>query len=103
MVSGRPFQATYQAFPSMLRFISLKWKAVCVVVVVTLTVLTLVSAIQIHYMRQDLTRMLSEQHFATATRMAKDIDARLETSRDVLARLAIGFPPELLQKKEATH
>jgi signal transduction histidine kinase len=87
----------------MLRSVSIKWKAVFGVVLVTLTVLGLVSAIQMHYTRQDLTRMLSEQHFAAASRMAKDIDTRLETSRDVLARLASGFPAELLQNQEAAR
>ncbi len=87
----------------MWRLISLKWKVVFGVIAVTVTTLTIVSVIQMHFMRQDLTRILSEQHFATASRMAKDIDIRIETSRDVLVRLANGFPAKQLQKPEETR
>jgi diguanylate cyclase (GGDEF)-like protein len=85
------------------RFISLKWKAVIGVILVTVSVLTLVGVIQMHYLRQELTRMVSAQYFAAALRMAKDIDTRIETSRDVLVRLANGLPVALLQEPGATR
>ncbi len=83
--------------------VSLKWKAVIGVTLLTVSVLVLVSAIQMRFMRQDLTHLLSDEHYALVSRAAKDLDNRLETSRDVLVQLAKGLPIELLQSAEQTR
>ncbi len=83
--------------------LSLKWKAVIGVTVLTVAVLVLVSAIQMRFMRQDLTHLLSDEHFELVSRAAKDLDNRLETSRDVLVQLAKGLPIELLQSADQTR
>ena len=87
----------------ILRSISLKSKVVLGVVSLTLVVVVLVSAIQMHLMRQDMSRMLSDQQFAEASRAARDLDAKIEQDRDVLVRLAKGFPTAQLQSREATR
>jgi len=73
------------------------------VTALTITVLTLVSAVQRHYVSQDLTRMLSGQQFASVSRMAQDLDVRIGGAQDLLTRLANGFPVENLQSIEATR
>jgi signal transduction histidine kinase/DNA-binding response OmpR family regulator/HPt (histidine-containing phosphotransfer) domain-containing protein len=83
--------------------LSLKWKAVIGVTALTVVVLVLVSVIQMRFMRQDLTRLLADEHFALVSRAAKDLDTKLETSRDVLVHLAKGLPIELLQSAEQTR
>jgi signal transduction histidine kinase len=82
---------------------SLKWKAVAGVTVLTVTVIVLVSAIQMHFMRQDVTRLLADQHFSVVSNMAKELDGKLESYRNVIAGLANGFPSELLASPEATR
>ena len=88
--------------PKFVRLISLKSKAVLGATVLIVGVLVLVSAIQMRYMRADLSRMLADDNFSLVSRAAKDLDTRLETSRDVLLRLAGGFPLELLRSREQT-
>ncbi|HXN10669.1 MAG TPA: hypothetical protein VN859_05455, partial [Steroidobacteraceae bacterium] len=85
-----------------MRSISLKGKAVLGATVLIAAVLVLVSAIQMRYMRADLSRMLADENFSLVSRTAKDLDTRLETSRDVLLRLGGGFPLELLRSREQT-
>ncbi len=85
-----------------MRSISLKGKAALGATVLIVAVLVLVSAIQMRYMRADLSRMLADENFSLVARTAKDLDTRLETSRDVLLRLAGGFPLELLRSREQT-
>jgi signal transduction histidine kinase/DNA-binding response OmpR family regulator len=89
--------------PAMPQSISLKSKAVLGMVALTVVILVIVSAVQMHFMRQDMTRMLSDQQFAAVSRVAQDLDDRFETTRDVLVRLAKGFPVPQLQSREATR
>jgi signal transduction histidine kinase/DNA-binding response OmpR family regulator len=88
---------------AMPQSISLKSKAVLGMVALTVLILVIVSAVQMHFMRQDMTRMLSDQQFAAVSRVAQDLDARFETTRDVLVRLAKGFPVSQLQSRETTR
>ncbi len=81
----------------MLKSLSLKSKAVIGITALTITVLVLVSAVQIHFIGQDLTRRVSDQQFATVSRIAEELDAKLETAQDVIGRLGAGFPLEALQ------
>lgn len=87
----------------MLSVVSLKSKVVVGTVMLTVAVLVMVSVVQMHFMRQDMTRLLSDQHFAEVTRVAQDLDDRFATNVDVLVRLAKGFPAADLQSFEATH
>jgi signal transduction histidine kinase/DNA-binding response OmpR family regulator len=83
--------------------ISLKSKVVLGMVALTVVILVIVSSVQMHFMRQDMTRMLSDQQFAAVSRVAQDLDAKLEINRDVLMRLAKGFPAGQLQSRAATR
>jgi signal transduction histidine kinase/CheY-like chemotaxis protein/HPt (histidine-containing phosphotransfer) domain-containing protein len=83
--------------------LSLKWKAVIGVTTMTVLALVLMSAIQRRFVREDLTRLLSDEHYALVSRAAKDLDTKLDTSRDVLVHLAKGFPIDLLQSAEQTR
>ena len=82
---------------------SLKSKVVLGIVALSVVILVLASAVQMHYMRQDMTRLLFDQQFAAVSRIAQDLDAKVETNRDVLVRLAKGFPIDELQSRDATR
>ncbi len=84
-----------------MRSFSLKSKVVIGIVFLTLVVVVLVNAIQMHFMRQDMTRMLSDQQFAEVSRTARDLEAKIDQERDVLARLAKGFPVTDIQSRQA--
>ena len=85
-----------------MRPLSLKSKAVVIIVSLTFIVLVSASAVQMHFMRQDMTRMLSAQQFAEVSRVARDLDAKYEHNLDVVVRLANGFPLAELQSRETT-
>jgi signal transduction histidine kinase/DNA-binding response OmpR family regulator len=89
--------------PIIMPAISLKSKVVLGNVALAVAVLVIASAIQMHFMRQDMSRMLPEQQFALVSREARDIDARFAGECDVLARLAKGFPPAELRSRSATR
>jgi signal transduction histidine kinase/DNA-binding response OmpR family regulator len=85
------------------RLSSLKSGVVLGVVALTVVILVIVSAVQMHFMRQDMTRVLSDQQFAAVSRAAQDLNSRIEINRDVLVRLAKGFPVSELQSRDATR
>ncbi len=85
----------------MLRSLSLKSKAVLGVTILTVAVLVLASAIQMRFMREDLARLLADENFSLVSHAAKDLDNKLEASRDVLVRLANSFPLERLRSPDA--
>jgi signal transduction histidine kinase/DNA-binding response OmpR family regulator len=87
----------------MVRALSLKSKAVLGVVALVVLVLLAASAAQMHFMRQDMTRMLSAQQFADVARVARDLDAKIDNDRDVLVRLAKGLPPAQIADPAATR
>jgi PAS domain S-box-containing protein len=78
------------------RSLSLKWRAVYAVTALTVAVLLLASAIQMHFMRADLRRVLSDQQFALVSHTAQELDAKFDASTDLLERSAAGFPVDLL-------
>jgi signal transduction histidine kinase/DNA-binding response OmpR family regulator len=82
---------------------SLKLKAVIGVIALLIAAVLFTSALQMHFMGQDLTRMLSDQQFAAVSRMADDLDRHFETNEYGLTRIARGFPVELLQSSDATR
>jgi PAS domain S-box-containing protein len=79
-----------------MRTISLKWRAVIGVTILTVTVLVSVSIVQLHYMRRDFTRVLSEQQFSLVARAAADIDSKFESYTEVLVRSSAQVPREIL-------
>ena len=82
---------------------SLKWKAVLGVTALIIAVLVLASAVQMHFMRRDLTQLLSDEQFAGVSQVARDLDEKITNDRDVLVRLATGFPLDLLKSPDATR
>jgi two-component system sensor histidine kinase/response regulator len=72
-------------------------------VALTVVVLVVASVVQMHYLRQDLSQMVSQQQLAVVSRMAQDLDDKLDNNRDVAVRLAKGFPPDLLRSAAATR
>ncbi len=83
--------------------LSLKSKAVVIIVTLTFIVLLGASAVQMHFMRQDMTQMLSAQQFVEVSRVARDLDAKFVHNLDVLKRLAKGFPLADLQSLQAAR
>ncbi len=83
--------------------LNIRLKIVLAVVALTLLVLLPSSAVQMHFIRQDMGRMLADQQFAAVARVAADIDIKLDSMRDVLLRLAKGMPLSLLQSREAAQ
>jgi signal transduction histidine kinase/CheY-like chemotaxis protein len=81
----------------------LKWKVVIGITALTITVLVLVSAVQVHFSREDLGRMVSLQQLADAARIADELDAKLENAEDVVGRLAAGLPPADLRSVAAAR
>jgi len=83
--------------------LSLKWKAVLGATVLAISMLAVAGAAHLHFMRDDLRRLLSEQQFASASRVAQELDAKFENYEDVLVRLANGFPADFLQTPDAAQ
>lgn len=86
-----------------MRSVSLKWRAVLGVTTLIIAVLVLVSLVQLHFMQADFSRVLAEQQFALVTRMAEDLDAKLETYTDLLTRSAGNLPQDALASPEAVR
>jgi signal transduction histidine kinase/DNA-binding response OmpR family regulator len=72
-------------------------------IAIIITVLLIVSGVQMHFMRRDLAELLSRQQLIAASQIAQDIDAKIDNDRDVLVRLAAGLPPDRLQSVQATR
>jgi hypothetical protein len=85
-----------------MRSISIKLKVVLAVVLLTLLILLPASAVQMVFIRQDMVRMLSDQQFAATARTAADIDAKLDSERDALVRVAKGMPATVLASSAAS-
>jgi signal transduction histidine kinase/FixJ family two-component response regulator len=83
--------------------LSLKWKAVIGITALTITVLVLVSAVQMHFIGQDLARALSDQQFSAVSSIGTNLDEKLDSNEDVVARLAKGFPLDALQSVVAAR
>jgi signal transduction histidine kinase/FixJ family two-component response regulator len=83
--------------------LSLKWKAVVGFSALTITVLILVSAVQMHFIAKDLTAMLSSQQFTAVSGLGAELDAKVENIDDVISRLAKGFPLDALESVAAAR
>ncbi len=81
----------------LFKSLSLKWKAVLGVSVLTITVLVLSNVMQMHSMHQDLVRLVSEQLFSAARGLAGDLEGRLETFEDITGRLGNSVSLDALQ------
>jgi PAS domain S-box-containing protein len=86
-----------------MRFLSLKWRAVVGVTILTIAVVVAVSLVQSHYVRQDFTRTLADQQFALVSRLAADLDSKFESYTDVLERSAAQLPRQFLEQPEAVR
>lgn len=79
------------------RSITLNWKAVLGVTEFTVTLLAVFSPVQIRFVAAERRRLLFDQQFVSVASMAHDSDVRVESGRDVLVRLANGFPADQMQ------
>ncbi|MDB5806023.1 MAG: histidine kinase [Betaproteobacteria bacterium] len=77
--------------------ISLKWRAACVMTLLALCVLLLSSLVQRHYARADLRQAIADQQAALVTRVAGELDAKLDTALQMLQRTAEAMPAQALE------
>ncbi|HEY4374024.1 MAG TPA: ATP-binding protein [Burkholderiales bacterium] len=84
-----------------MRSLSLKWRAVFCVTALTVLVLAAVSAVQMQFMHRDFARVLANQQFEMVSRLAQELDAKLQSYVDLVERSAAGLPRELLDSPEA--
>ena len=87
--------------PNGLKFNSLKAKAVIATIGVAVAVLLVVGAIQAHFTRAELARLIAKQQFMAVSHIAEDLDAKIDESKNVLVKLAAGLPVDRLQSSEA--
>jgi signal transduction histidine kinase/DNA-binding response OmpR family regulator len=78
-------------------------KAVIATIGIVIAVLLVVGAIQMHYLRTDLSRLISKQQFMAVSYMAEDLDSKINGDKAVLTRLAAGFPADRLQSPAALN
>jgi signal transduction histidine kinase/CheY-like chemotaxis protein/HPt (histidine-containing phosphotransfer) domain-containing protein len=88
---------------SSLQFTSLKVKAVIATIGAVAAVLLVVGAIQMHYLRADLARLISKQQFMAVSYMAEDLDSKINGDKGVLTRLAAGLPADRLHSAAALN
>jgi signal transduction histidine kinase/CheY-like chemotaxis protein/HPt (histidine-containing phosphotransfer) domain-containing protein len=84
-----------------LKFNSLKAKVVIATIGVVVAVLLIVGAIQAHFTRAELARLIAKQQFMAVSHIAEGVDAKIDESENVLVRLAAGVPAERLQSAAA--
>ena len=75
---------------------SLKARAALGVTLMTVLVVVLVSALQMHKMRRDLSRVFADAQLSVATRVAGELDAKFTTYTEVLEQSGGRLPHELL-------
>jgi diguanylate cyclase (GGDEF)-like protein/PAS domain S-box-containing protein len=83
------------------RTLSIKWQAAIAATASAVLLIVLVGAIQLHFMRQDLTRVLSDAQSALVSRAAEELDSKLALHRDILAGSASAIPPQALRSPQA--
>lgn len=75
--------------------LSIKWLAAIAATVSAVALIVLVGAIQLHFLRKDLSAVVFDTQFAMVSRMAAEIDNRLAMHLDMLARVARATPQPL--------
>jgi diguanylate cyclase (GGDEF)-like protein/PAS domain S-box-containing protein len=75
---------------------SLKTKVTLIVTGGFVALLVLVSAVEMVRVRTDLAEVLGQEQFTLASRVAEEIDARLEATHAALIAESKGIPPEII-------
>ncbi len=81
---------------ALMKHPSIKWQVSLGLTILCVILVTLVSALQMRGMRADFVRVLSDQQFSLVTRVAEELDNKLENSKAFLTGNAEFFPPGLL-------
>jgi diguanylate cyclase (GGDEF)-like protein len=79
---------------------SIKLKVALAATVIFLTAVGIISAVQLRQLRSETVRMLSDQQFTLVTRLATEIDEKLETRRAVLASEAASMPADIVNSEK---
>ena len=85
----------------VLKFNSLKAKVVIATIGVVVVALLIVGAIQAHFTRAELARLIAKQQFTAVSHIAEDLDAKLDGDKNVLIRLAAELPVDRLRSPAA--
>jgi PAS domain S-box-containing protein len=83
-----------------MKSLSIKQKVAASVALLAMMLIGLVTGIQLHFMRLDIARMLSDQQFSLVSRQAEDLDNKLTLHLDVLTRSAANLPANLLESPQ---
>jgi diguanylate cyclase (GGDEF)-like protein/PAS domain S-box-containing protein len=83
------------------RNLSIKWLAAIAATVSAVALIVLVSAIELHFLRKDVSDVLFDTQFAMVSRVAEDIDNKLALHLDMLARIAGATPRQSLRSPDA--
>ena len=83
-----------------MKSLSIKQKVAASVALLAMMLIGLVTGIQLHFMRLDIARMLSDQQFSLVSRQAEDLDNKLTLHLDVLTRSAATLPANLLESPQ---
>jgi diguanylate cyclase (GGDEF)-like protein/PAS domain S-box-containing protein len=65
-----------------------------------IALIVLVGVIQRHFVRQDIVKLLSDSQFALATRVADELDSKMQLHLQSLAQAAAATPANVLQSPE---
>jgi diguanylate cyclase (GGDEF)-like protein/PAS domain S-box-containing protein len=92
-VNGIGASGREQGWP--VRNLSIKWRAAIAATVSAVALIVLVSAIQLHFLRKDLSAVLFDTQFAMVSRVAAEVDNQLAMHLEMLARVARATPQPL--------
>lgn len=81
--------------------LSVKSKVTLIATALFLLSLAVVSSIQLHYVKTEMMRLLSEQQHGFVAQVANDIDQKLATNLQAIAAAASVLPPGLLGDSQA--
>ncbi len=83
--------------------LSIKWKAAIAATLFTVAVVIIVSAIQLHFMRRDMTRVIADAQFTMVTRVAEQLDNKLALSMALLVKSSERIPRDILKSPDAVR
>jgi diguanylate cyclase (GGDEF)-like protein/PAS domain S-box-containing protein len=91
---------TSQAENGKRRRLSIKWQAAIAATIFAVMLIILRGAVQLHFMREELTRVMSDTQFAMVTRVADEIDNKLALHLDLLTQYADAMPRDFTKSRE---
>jgi diguanylate cyclase (GGDEF)-like protein len=84
-----------------MKAISIKWKVAIAAAVFSVLSVILAGAIQLHFLRDDLRRVLSDEQFSLVTRTAGELDAKFDANVEALSLSAVNLSLAELNSPEA--